>query len=969
MERSGLFARMAALTAVYVATAKLALMMDAVSGFATLVWPPAGIALAALLRGGSRMWPSIAVGAFLVNLWNGAPLVSALGIAAGNTIEAVIGYVLIRRVVSGAFSLARLRDVSALVFGAAGISAMIAASVGVLSLVAGQVIGGSQLGETWRAWWLGDAVGIVVVAPLLLLRAVDFRVTLGSRSWAERVTLALAVMVCAWVVFGPSGLSPANDSRQAYLMFPVLIWAATRFRERGAVVITFAMATTAVAGTALGHGPFASASLHENLIGLQAFMMVLAVTGLLLGASKAQLEAADARAAFLTRTSEILAGSLNYEVTVEQVAHLAVPSFADWCVVDVIEGERNLRRLAVAAADPAKRAAMLELRDRYPPTWDSPQPAGHALRTGKPYLRERLTSEALVALTRDEQHLALMRRLDPRSAMAFPLVTSSRTVGVITFALSESGRRYGPDDLAFGEEIARRAAVAVENARLHRASEWWEHLFEHAGWGVALTDAATGLFHAVNPAFARMHGYTIGDLTGKPLMSVCPPDQHEDLQRQAQVAEEAGRATFESVHVRKDGTRFPVSIDLVALKDAAGRVIRAANVVDISERVKLLESEQTARIEAERASRAKDEFLAMLGHELRNPLSPIVTALQLMKLRGGKITGKEQEVIERQVRHLVRLVDDLLDISRITRGKIDLDRRPVEIAEVVLKAVEMAGPLFEQRKHILNVNVPHRGMRVDGDLDRLAQVLANLLTNAAKYTPPAGRVDVTARRDGAVLRLSVRDNGIGISEDLLPRMFDAFVQGEQSSERSEGGLGIGLSLVRSLVAMHGGEVTATSGGAGRGSEFVVKLPLLPADAAEATPVPETVRPFKARAPLRILVVDDNRDAAESLAEILQFAGYDVTVAFDPVEALAAVDEARPDVAILDVGLPVMDGYELARRIRERVRGAPPQFIAVTGYGQERDRARSTSAGFESHLVKPVDADVLLRVLEGGTPPS
>ncbi|MFT3770924.1 MAG: response regulator [Minicystis sp.] len=375
----------------------------------------------------------------------------------------------------------------------------------------------------------------------------------------------------------------------------------------------------------------------------------------------------------------------------------------------------------------------------------------------------------------------------------------------------------------------------------------------------------------------------------------------------------------------------------------------------------LRQSADQARREAEAANRLKDEFLAMLGHELRNPLAPIVTALYLMRLRGGSAVERERAVIERQVKHLAQLVDDLLDVSRITRGKIELRRQRVEIAEVVAKAIELSSPLLEQRRHHLTVLVPARGLAIDGDPTRLAQVISNLLANAAKYTEAGGHIEVRAERDrGGDVVLHVRDDGIGIVPEMLPRIFELFMQERQALDRSQGGLGLGLAIVRSLVALHGGSVAAHSEGRGRGSDFTVRLPALD----PAIPSPSGPAPVIAsnRAPVsaarRILVVDDNRDAAVLLAESLSELGHTVYVAHDGPSALRMAEEQIPEIGVLDIGLPVMDGYELARRLREQPALGRIRLIAVTGYGQQEDCRRSEEAGFDAHLVKPVPLDRL-----------
>jgi signal transduction histidine kinase len=385
--------------------------------------------------------------------------------------------------------------------------------------------------------------------------------------------------------------------------------------------------------------------------------------------------------------------------------------------------------------------------------------------------------------------------------------------------------------------------------------------------------------------------------------------------------------------------------DELAARDASGR--READ---------LLAVERATRSRVEQDSRAKDEFLALLGHELRNPLAPIVVALQLLRMRGAAAQVRELGIIERQVQHLVRLVDDLLDVSRITRGLVRLRKERIELAAVVSAAVEMASPLLEQREQHLTVDVA-TDCPVDADRDRLAQVIANLLTNAAKYTAPRGQIHLRAASEGGAVVLRVQDNGRGIAPELLAVVFDMFVQGNRPIDRSEGGLGLGLTLVRTLVELHGGTVTAHSGGPGQGSEFVIRLPLAAAPtplvtADSATPSSRTGR--------RVLIVDDNPDVVEVLAELLRMSGHEVAVAHDAPEALRLAGPFQPEVAVLDIGLPVMDGYELARRLRL---GDPAlRLVALTGYGQAEDRARSRAAGFQEHLVKPIDGDVLLAVV-------
>jgi signal transduction histidine kinase/ActR/RegA family two-component response regulator len=379
------------------------------------------------------------------------------------------------------------------------------------------------------------------------------------------------------------------------------------------------------------------------------------------------------------------------------------------------------------------------------------------------------------------------------------------------------------------------------------------------------------------------------------------------------------------------------------------------------DRALLFDSEQRAREQAESASRAKDEFLAMLGHELRNPLSPILTSLHLMELRDPKESTREREVIKRQVSHMVRLVDDLLDVSRIASGRVELRKRVQEMSQIINSALELVTPLMQQRQHQVVVEVPARGLQVDADHGRMVQVISNLLTNAAKYSSVGSRIVVRADRDGSDVVTQVIDNGAGISIELLPSVFELFVQGARTLERSQGGLGLGLSLVRSLVELHGGSVSAHSDGSGHGSVFTVRLPGALAIVSDVAPV-ATKFPQRVGAPLRVLLVDDNRDAADSMAQALSEAGHEVQVAYDGPSALIAAQSFEPRLALLDIGLPVMSGYELARQLRRQRSKSELTLVAVTGYGQAADRERSKAVGFDEHLVKPVSVIDLMTLL-------
>ena len=379
--------------------------------------------------------------------------------------------------------------------------------------------------------------------------------------------------------------------------------------------------------------------------------------------------------------------------------------------------------------------------------------------------------------------------------------------------------------------------------------------------------------------------------------------------------------------------------------------------LDLTERRQMEESLRRQAEALREADRRNDDFLATLAHELRNPLAPLRNAVQILALRGddSAVVAQTNELMDRQIQQMVRLVDDLLEVSRIGRGKISLQKAPVDLAEVVATAVETSRPLIDSHRHKLTVMLPDRPVRVEADAARLAQVLSNLLNNAAKYTEDGGRIELIAQQTPKEAVLRVRDNGVGIAPEILPQLFDMFMQVESSTDRSQGGLGIGLTLVRRLVEMHGGKIEARSAGLGKGSEFLVRLPALAEPAPEsAQNPPEASSASSAKGARRMLVVDDNVDSAESMALVLRLQGHEVRLAYDGQSALEEAQSFRPEVMFLDLDLPKMDGYEVARRLRLEPAMRYMTLVAMTGYGQEEDRQRTKEAGFQLHLVKPVD---------------
>ncbi|HKV13009.1 MAG TPA: PAS domain-containing protein [Thermoanaerobaculia bacterium] len=519
-----------------------------------------------------------------------------------------------------------------------------------------------------------------------------------------------------------------------------------------------------------------------------------------------------------------------------------------------------------------------------------------------------------------------------------------------------------------GPPVGVGAAVVEITARkraedtLQEINQTLQALIRASPLAIMVLEPLDGSVRLWNPAAERIFGWAEAEVLGRPLPAV--PEERREKFRENLARSLSGEmyAGFETYGFRKDGSRVEVSLWTSAVPDSAGVVRVMILAADIGER-KRLEAELERRVdELAEADQRKDEFLAMLAHELRNPLAAISNAGHVLGARPSRDPRSEEllAVIGRQIRHLSRLVDDLLDVSRFTHGRIALRKRRIELKPVVAGAVETARPLLEARSHDLAVSLPGEPLWIEADATRIEQVLANLLANAAKFTDPGGSIRLTAERQGGQAAIRVRDLGAGIPAELLPRVFDLFVQGERSLDRSHGGLGIGLTLVRSLVERHGGTVSAASEGPGRGSEFTVLLPLA-APAAEAEPT----APEKAEGAPRtscILLVEDNQDAAAALAELLGIWGHQVRVAYDGPAALEAAKASPPEMVLLDIGLPGMDGYEVARLLRGLPGLARATIVALTGYGQESDRRRSELAGIDHHLVKPVDVEHLRRLV-------
>ncbi|HEX8755896.1 MAG TPA: PAS domain S-box protein [Steroidobacteraceae bacterium] len=552
-----------------------------------------------------------------------------------------------------------------------------------------------------------------------------------------------------------------------------------------------------------------------------------------------------------------------------------------------------------------------------------------------------------------------------------PVAKVLETGGIVglanhTILIARDGRRVPIDDSGapvrlpngelIGIVVVFRDVTERKRAELERA--WLAAIVASSDDAIA-SKTLDGIVTSWNPAATRLFGYLPAEIIGKPITTIIPPELHaEEVEILARLRRGERIEHYETVRLAKDGRRIDISLTISPVKGQDGTIMGASKIArDISLRKR---NEHLLR----EADQQKDEFLATLAHELRNPLAPICAAAELLKK--AKSLAPELRaataILERQARHMTHLVDDLLDISRITSGRIRLQQETVELGELLKTLIDTHRHSLQSARHQARVAIPGTAVHVCGDRVRLTQILSNILHNAIKYTPPGGRIEIALREEDRQAVISVRDNGLGIPAARLEHIFEPFTQLDTSYEHGDGGLGIGLMLAKRLVELHGGSIEARSAGRGKGTEFLIRLPIVAAAPAKHTSA--SPRHSESAASRRVLIADDNHDAAVSLSMLLQAMGHDTRVVHDGNEALEEAELFRPEVVLLDIGMPRLDGYETARRMRRRPWAAAAQIVAVTGWGQETDRQRAKEAGFDRHLVKPVDLGALSEALSG-----
>lgn len=1080
-----------AVAAAYVLTARLGFRVGFVAEQITTVWAPTGISIAALLLWGRRVWPAVWVGALLANVGSSAPLWTAVVIATGNTLEAVVAAWLVRR--DSAFDprLRRLRDAGRLiVFGALAAPAL-SASIGVATLCVAAVQPWTKFGDLWTAWWLGDALGALVVTPAILTIARS-RFDLPAHAWLRLVLAALGCAAVTHAVFGQLLGRALGGGPLHYIVFPVVVIAAVSFGQPTTSVVILGIAAAAIWDTVRGVGPFGPEGLPRSLILLQMFMAVLTGTGLLLAAAMSERMISQRRRGATHGIGEILSEASDLAQAGPSVLrhigeNLGWQLGALW-LVDAAAGQ--LRCDSVWSA-PGTPMAGFEAATRETVLAPGVGLPGRVWTTGRAVWLEDVVHDANFPRSSFAAEAGL------HSAIGFPIQLGGSIIGVAEFFTLEI-TVPDPDLLAtmamagnqLGQFIGRKqmeAAIIREQRRTRAILD--------SALDAVITMDHLGAITGFNPAAERTFGYRQDQAVGRELADlIIPPDLRPQHRAGLRHHLATGEGPFlnrrvETRGYHADGHQFPIEVAIIRLsdeglprftgfvrdltgrrmaedairsseerfrtlaasnsamtlyeqdrdlryhwvfpqhpefpdhnigktddellppgegerltalkkrvldsgvglreeitvtlpdgarsydliveprRDSSGTIIGVSGVaVDITERIRTEQLLRDSETQLREAARHKDEFLAMLAHELRNPLAPIRTGLEVLRLAGDSPdeVAQVRAMMERQVASMVRLIDDLLDVSRVSSGKIHLQRRPTPVADLVAAAIEANRAAIADAGLALDLRLPDQPVIVDVDPVRLVQVLSNLLNNAAKFTDPGGRIVVRAEvvtgAGSRELVLSVIDTGIGIAEAMLPRVFDLFMQAEPTAQRAPGGLGIGLALARRIVELHGGRIEAHSAGPGTGSAFTIRLPALafdPAFVSESAP-PDADR----RISRRVFIVDDNADSAEALALLVRAMGGVAETASDGVDALSRAATFAPDVIFLDIGMPKLDGYETCRRIREQPFGAGVFIIALTGWGQERDRQRAAEAGFNAHLTKPADPREIERLLAG-----
>jgi PAS domain S-box-containing protein len=1099
---------------IYFGVAKLGLSLAFVHANVSPIWPPTGVAIAAVLLLGYRIWPGILLGAFLANLVTPVPLAVAIGIAIGNTLEA-LGAGLMLRSLDFHTSFDRAKDVLKFVV-AALLCTMVSATIGNLSLALGHVARWQEFGDLWLTWWLGDAIGALLIAPLLLTWGDgSSRHWLPGKRYLEAILLLLLLAVSAMATFGGPFPISLKYYPVARLSVPFFLWAAFRLGQRGVTLATVTISVFAVWGTAHGLGPFVGRTPNESLLLLQVFLGSNAVMFLFLVAviqerrhSEETLRDGERRLAANLAVTRILAESPAVTVATSRILQ-TIGEKLGWQVGDMWTADADagvLRCVTVWRAPTAKVDQFEQASNQLSfapgvglpgrvwttlkPAWisdvtkDSNFPRAqvaaaeglHAafafpiLSGGKllgvmeffshrirepdadllrmfnsigsqigQFIERRRTEESLI---KTQAALRLAHKVARGGAWQWDLVTNEvewsneycELLGLnhteVAASVEEWSRRVHPDDLAavlkeHDLAIANRQDVDIE-LRMRRDGEWrWFNrtgrcIYDREGKPITMIGITFDITERKRAEEAlRVSQAQLANMIGSAMDAIITVDANQRIiifnaaaekmfmcsadnamgQAIDQFIPERFRAAhghhiraFEETGVtersmgalgalfglRADGHEFPIEASISQI-EVKGERLFTVILRDITERKRaekereqLLSREHAARAEAELANRTKDEFLAMVSHELRTPLNAMMGWVRM--LRDGNLDKEKVDhaiaIIDRNVNTQARLVEDILDVSRIVSGKLLLDPSPVELPQVIEAAVESLRPTADLKKLRLKMMLDSKLRQVSGDPNRLQQVVWNLLSNAIKFTPSGGQIEIIVKEIGDNSQITISDSGEGIRAEFLPHIFDRFRQADRSTTRKHGGLGLGLAIVRQLVELHLGTVEAYSAGEGQGAMFTVTLPVVMTEHTKASDEGHQLDDGQRKnspvqlTGLRILYVEDDIDSREALAAVLLLYGAEIRSVATVHEALELLTEWKPDLLVSDIGLPGEDGYDLIRKVRARRpedAGTIPA-IALTGYAGASEYELAVSAGYQAYLVKPIEPGDLAQMI-------
>ncbi len=1037
----------------YVGAAQLGFRLAYVAEQITTVWAPTGIALAALLMFGIRLWPAIWLGAFVANAGSEAPLWTALLIASGNTLEAVAGTWALQHVRDFSLTFQRVRDVLAFVIVAAVVCTAISASVGVMTLCAAGVQAWDRFAVLWFDWWLGDALGALIVAPAILTTIGQ---TSSRRDWIRAAAFVAAAALVTHLVFGQ--LLGLSSHPLEFVLFPVVIAAALKGGPSVTSWVVLSVSALSIWHTARGAGPFAGPEVHQSLILLQAFMGVLAGTALMLAAAIAERGTGEQRerdAANVLRQREemlMLAQRAGGVATFEwdfrnQVAHCSAEFFrifglpagdgviasAEWGnFVHPDDRQRMAAHLAAALEGTEAPAADYRINAADGSTrWLSyagrieKTAAGHRMLGTVVDISDRKRLEAelrhhaaeverilesigegFVALDREFRYVYVNRAAE--QMLGHP---RTKLIGRIPWEV------FPAESIRASRQHLEAAIAAAETKRfeVHVAdwNRWYENRVYPSAAGVSIffadvtarVDSEAALRESRDVLSLAMRGGSMGawsrNLTTNEVWWSRELEELFGLEPGGLNRTEGGyfefvheddrsavrRAVDDAIEHGSDYViefRFKNADGAWRWMEGRGRAVYAEDGtprmlygigIDVTARKHTEMALREAKTAAEAANQLKDHFLATLSHELRTPLNAILGYAQMLQSDSIARDKRQRaiEVIQRNAVAQNQLVDDLLDMSRITTGKLRLDPEPMLVAPVLQEAVEAVRPAADAKGIVLELDVDPFAGTVTADSTRLQQVFWNLLSNAVKFTNQHGHVVASLRRDGEHIETTISDTGVGITPEFLPFVFEPFRQADARFDRAHGGLGLGLAISKQLVELHGGTVYVSSGGPGKGATFTVRLPRASGTAASvgrASTQRVHARTQKQNASdsdpslagLNILLVDDEADTLTMFRDALEAAGAQVKALASGAEAVREMDRWRPDLVVTDLGLPGMDGYALLKAIREMAAHRNVPAVAVSAYARPEDRSRALGAGFQAHLAKPIDPATLVRAL-------